>query len=112
MRRVGILIAVLLLAPGCFVFDELDKGNAILDAHSPNRNKRKQAEKEAGGAKLAKDEAESPSELQRKWWEGAHTLGPTAGNASDPFVSCRVHGSTRLTKQSDCLAQGGTPSAP
>ncbi|HEY5657903.1 MAG TPA: hypothetical protein VIY27_08955 [Myxococcota bacterium] len=111
MRGVLVAITALFLLSGCFVWDELEKGEAILDAHSPNRNKRKQEEEAAAKAAEA-EKAPTASERAAQWWDSARSIGPRPDDkpAADPMVSCRLGGATRFTKQSDCLARGGSAS--
>jgi hypothetical protein len=103
------LIFVCLLTSGCFVFEELDKGMAIMEAHTPKATKEKQ-EAEAK-AKLA--EGEKPPTYAEKvggWFENAKSLAPREHTSSgDPMVNCNAQGRTFFTKRSDCLARGGRP---
>jgi hypothetical protein len=108
MHRLAIAIAAVFLLSGCFVLDELEKGEAIIDAHSPNRKKRMKEEEEA----LAKTEAEkqpSASQQMAKWWDNARSIGPRPDDKpdADPMVSCTIAGGVRFTRRSDCLAGGG-----
>jgi hypothetical protein len=111
MRSVLIALTAVSLLSGCFVWEELEKGEAILDAHSPNRNKRKQEEEAAAKAAEAEN---APTAAQRaaQWWDSARAIGPRPDDKpdADPMVSCRIDGATRFTKRSDCMARGGSPS--
>ena len=101
------LAPILLFGSGCFVFDEIDKGMKIMEAHSPNRNKKKQEEE-------AKDSEKSPTyrETVHAWWKDAKTLSISPGDrkaSDDPMVLCNHRGKTVFTKKSDCIARGGQP---
>jgi hypothetical protein len=112
--RLLVLLLVALQGSGCFAFDELDKGNAILDAHSPTRNKNAvehaaQAAGETPGKPGTGDPKLDPKAREKAWWGGARSLSSAdAKPSSDPNVRCRIAGSVRFTRQTDCLTQGGT----
>lgn len=104
------LVLPLVFAPGCFVFDELDKGEAIMDAHRPAAKKKKE---EVEAAKSG----EAPptySQVTQNWWKDATSLSkaPEQGDdeAGDPnaTVTCKHEGKTFFTRRSDCLARGGS----
>jgi hypothetical protein len=104
MRLIAVM-ALALACSGCFAFEEIDKGYAIMEAHTPSANKqKKQQEEEAQKVAAAK-----PGEAQPSWWDNARTLGPREKGGSDPMVSCRVQGGTRFMQRSACLAAGGSP---
>ena len=103
--RLLALALVAQLASGCFVFDELDKGNQILDASSPTRN---EAAKKAAAAKAAEAKPADPKEKKKNWWETARSLSSAdKAPSNDPHVRCRIEGKERFMLQSDCLTQGG-----
>jgi hypothetical protein len=110
--RLITLVLPLLLSPGCFVFDEIDKGMEIMEAHTP-KDKKKTGEKETA-AKAGKD-GEEPltySKAAQAWWGNAKSLSTAegAGDASgDPIVKCRESGRSQFMKRSDCLTRGGDP---
>ena len=108
--RVCALLLVAVLGSGCFVLDELDKGNEILDSHSPTRSKAAQG-KAAAANPAAKpgDPAQDPKAREKAWWQSARSLSRADEKPSeDPSVRCRLGGGIRFTRQSDCLTQGGT----
>jgi len=110
--RLLALLLVALLGSGCFVLDELDKGNEILDSHSPTRSKGAQAHAAAAaGQQPGKpgDPKQDPKAREKAWWESARTLSRADEKPSeDPNVRCRLGGNVRFTRQTDCLTQGGT----
>jgi hypothetical protein len=109
------LLAVLLvsfLASGCFVFDELDKGNKILDTnfshHAGEQPKDKDAATTADAKGAAKPNPNDPKEKAKSWWQGAHTLSRADEKPSkDPNVKCDIGGKVRFSRQSNCVSQGG-----
>ena len=105
--RAVLLLIVPLLGSGCFVFEEIDKGMEIMEAHTPTKNKQKREEEE----KLA--QGEKPLTYSQKvggWFENAKSLAPREHTSSgDPMVSCAAQGRSFFTKRSDCLARGGRP---
>jgi len=109
LRLVALGLAAQLLS-GCFVFDELDKGNKILDQHSPTRNdaaKAKQAEA-AKTAAAAPGKPGDPNAKKKSWWETARSISAAdKPQTDDPHVRCRVDGKVLFMLQSDCMTQGG-----
>lgn len=115
MRGLQILALMLPLAfgTGCFVFDELDAGMEIMEAHTPQNKKKAKAEAEAAAA--AQGEAPPTyDQVVQDWWKDAGSLnaapraeGEAAGD--DAMVPCAHGGKTLFTRKSDCLARGGRP---
>jgi hypothetical protein len=113
MRRVVALIALLVLAPGCFVFDELDKGQEILEKHSPKRAEQK--EKEAASRPASASSAtgkEEPGLIDqvRSWIAQRTAEAQPERPQADPDdvpVSCRIDGHLRFVRKSDCQLRGG-----
>jgi hypothetical protein len=102
-----LLSLVALLSSGCFVFEEIDKGMEIMEAHTPAVNKQKKAEAE----QLANGEKPPTyAEKMGSWFENAKSLAPREHTSSaDPMVKCTAQGRMLFTKRSDCLARGGSP---
>jgi hypothetical protein len=102
MARGFVLLLICLFTSGCFVFDEIDKGNKILD-----KNFSKKAEAKPAPPAAAANAPKTGS----GWWASAKSLtGPVSDEGgNDPAVSCQVGGSTRFMRKSDCLSQGGKP---
>ena len=73
-----VLLTAAMLLPlafgsGCFVFEEIDSGMAIMEAHTPAANKKKQAEEQYESAKAT---AQADLDAAR-----------TGGAVTDPSVS-------------------------
>jgi hypothetical protein len=115
MRRwsaIVCLIAAAGLATGCFVIDEIEAGQEIMDQHRP------------GGAKAeAEEEAAPPSEegspglvaKVKDWWAG---LGADSGGSpqrdsgppphpDDVLGTCDLGGSLTFMRKFDCQRKGG-----
>lgn len=96
---------------GCFVFDELEAGEKIMDSHSPHRNKKKSEAEEAATSGTGEEESKPTGQA---WWSQARSLnsGPADdedADAGDPsaVVRCELAGATRFMRRGDCLSQGG-----
>jgi hypothetical protein len=108
--RVLALLIPLAFGTGCFVFDELDAGMEIMEAHTPQNKKKAKAEAAAAA------EGEAPptyDKVVQDWWKDAGSLNaaPRAeGEAgSDAMIPCVHGGKTLFTRKADCLARGGRP---
>ncbi len=100
MTRVIPLLMLCAWMSGCFVFDELDAGQKMLEQHSP---------KKPGAAPAQKAPAPKAG---AGWWANAKSLGDAPGDAGNhPVVACAIGGSTRFMRKSDCLSQGGRPTS-
>jgi hypothetical protein len=102
VRTIGLLLACV-FASGCFVFDELDSGKAIMDKNAPQ--KPAAAEEKASADKAAKPAGAT-------WWSTARSIDTGPAAAADPGdpnapVACKIAGSTRFMRRGDCLSQGG-----
>ena len=117
MRVLVLAIAASFLS-GCFVLDELDQGEAIMDAHRPaavkEAEKAKEREKARANAKGSRRGGAAAPPPSHEWWAKARTLSRSSQDAGDPdrMVRCTTGRSSSFTRRSDCLARGGTPSAP
>jgi len=105
MRAFLALILVSALCSGCFVFDEIEKGQEIMAAHSPN------SEPGKGGAS---DSSASPKTAREKLAEyyakqrARASSAPKSEDPADAVGSCRVHGSVQFLRRADCKLRGGT----
>lgn len=100
MARVLVLLLACVFASGCFAFDEIDKGNKILD-----QNFSKPAEKAP-----APNPNEPAAQSGAGWWANAKALdGRPVGEGEHAVVSCQVGKTTKFMRKGDCLSQGGSP---
>jgi hypothetical protein len=109
MVRVLAAVAVASLLSGCFVFDEIDKGQAIMEENS----KKKPAAPASKAGARAKNAKASPT--SSAWWSKAKIIGkgPDPAQAGEPtaLVRCRIGHGERFMRRNDCIAQGGRPEA-
>jgi len=97
IRRIALLVLCMCMT-GCFVFDELDAGEKIMEQNA--------------AAKPAPAPAQPAAAHQTGsgWWANAKSLRDApADSGNDPAVACEIGGSTRFMHKSDCLSQGGHP---
>ena len=112
----GRLLAITLVAglcQGCFVFEEIDKGQAMLDGHSGRKVQAEKAAREPGRASARGAGQEEQSwiatwtEKAEGWWQEAWQRKPPERDPDDTVVRCRLGETTRFTRKSDCLIAGG-----
>jgi hypothetical protein len=111
MRSVALLLTLLLVAPGCFVLDELDAGAKIMDQHSPkNAEERETTSTRVVAAPTGKKGEEGPVARVQAWLEkrkaDAEAARPTV-HADDVPVRCEIRGSTQFLRKFDCQLRGG-----
>ena len=104
-----LLLAILavLLCSGCFVLEEIDKGHEIMKAHDGIDN---EAEESGEGVADAKGPPKTSSERLAEYYakQRARASAPTKSeDASDKLGQCRIGGSTRFMRRSDCQTRGG-----
>ena len=100
---------------GCFVFEELRKGDALIEQHSSRWRKKKEAEAasqaEAAEAKAAKSgppiEWTKTKDRLAEWWDEALEEEPIEPDPDDHIVGCEVKGQVRFTRKSQCEIYGG-----
>ena len=109
MRRLGpfALVAALGLSTGCFVFDEIDKGQQIMKQHSGHAAERKAAESAEEAAPVEEDEGPGLLARIQAFWEQRNEESAPERSPDDEIVTCDLGGDTTFTYQSDCLSRGG-----
>jgi hypothetical protein len=109
MVRVIALLLACLCASGCFVFDEIDAGQKVLEETSPKQPGAAPAT--AGAPGEAGEQAGPPT--GEAWWAKARSVsGPVSDeDGNNPAVTCKIGGSTRFMRKNDCLSRGGQPRA-
>jgi len=111
--RIAVLFAALLLLPGCWVADELDQGDKLLEQHAGKRIKQAKAKKGRAEAPQAESEparkSEGPGMLQElATWAGKKLEGPPPPpDPGDTPVRCFVGDRQLFTSRYDCEAQRG-----
>ena len=112
LRACALVLAAAVLS-GCFVFDELDKADAMMDAASPNAAERRSREKqqpqtaEAPTPSGSASEGPGIGERLQGWWKKATTPAPLAPDPSNVAVRCELPGGTQFMRKYDCQLRGG-----
>ncbi len=100
---------------GCFVFEEIRKGNELMDQHASPARRKKEAEAKSQAEAAATNDAKSGPLIEWKktkdrlaeWWEEATEEERVAPNPDDHIVSCKVNGKVQFTRKSQCEIRGG-----
>jgi hypothetical protein len=105
-------VAVLLAtAPGCFVFDEIDKASELSNGpaeSAPATAKAGTTKPGVAKAGAAPGGGASPAAPSAKsWWQTARSLGSEESEAG--ISRCELSGRTEFMLRDDCLARGGSP---
>ncbi len=112
MRRLVLLLSLLLLAPGCFVLDELDAGAEIMDQHSPKSKAEREQPTAPARRASAADEGEGLLEGVQGWIAKKKKPAARASRSTvdpdDVPVRCQSGGRTQYMRKSDCQLRGGT----
>jgi hypothetical protein len=101
-------LLVALLCSGCFVVDEIEKGQAIMAAHDGKENDADEAEE---GSADAKGPPQTPRERLAEYYakQRAQAPAPTkSANPADDVGRCRIGNTTEFMRRSDCRLRGGT----
>jgi hypothetical protein len=112
MARLRAALLVLLILPpcaGCFVFDELDKGQEIMEQLGPGKAKKKKEEAATAAPASPSTARRGPGAMDRLkgWWRQATEPAPAPPDPNDKIVSCTLGGSTQFMRKSDCELRGG-----
>ena len=115
-RLAAILLSSLWLS-GCFVAEEIRKGDALIEQHSVGwRNKKERVEQ--AEEEVAKAEAEAENNQARntgpdtksklsKWLRETIEEEPVKADPSDKIVSCTIGGKLQFLRKSDCEIRRG-----
>ncbi len=114
-RRLAAVLATVVASSfllGCFVFDELDKAEKLMDETTGGRAARKRNEEKAAAAtassqKPAKGAEEGILERARELWDKATAPAPVPPDPDNILVRCQLPNGARFTRKFDCLSQGG-----
>ena len=113
-RLAAILFSSLWLS-GCFVADEIRKGDALIEQHSVGWRKKKErmakAEEEIAKAEEETQQArntgpDAKSKLS-KWFRETIEEEPVKADPSDKIVSCTIGGKLQFLRKSDCEIRRG-----
>ena len=112
MARLLLIAGCALLLSGCFVLEELEAGEKILDQHGGRGGAASQPAEQAPPtrARRGKPEPGVLAKLQAvgdtigDWWKEL-VKGPPDPN--DAIVPCKVGGDIQFTRRAECLSRGG-----
>lgn len=116
LRLTAILLSSLWLS-GCFVAEEIRKGDALIEQHSSGWRKKK-ASMQKAEEEAAKAEAEAQNQRTRNagpgvkdklsdWWRETVEEEPVKADPSDKLVSCEIGGKLQFLRKSDCQLRRG-----
>jgi hypothetical protein len=108
MRRILLVALLASLCQGCFVLEEIDKGQQLIDQHSPAaREKAAQREEARAGPRADAEQEEGPLERLKKWWTKKREPAPPKRDPIVVVVRCQIGGRMHFTRKSDCRLRGG-----
>ena len=111
MRWVLVVTLLASLCQGCFVLEEIDKGQQIMEQHSPRAREKQAQQEEArtgrGSASASAQPQEGTLEGLQKWWEKKSAPAPPERDPDDVVVRCKIGGSVHFARKFDCMLQGG-----
>ncbi len=108
MRRF-LVVASAALCWGCFVFDELDQGEKVMEQLGPGKNAARKQQPAPAVRETEPAKPSGPGALERlqAWWDQATAPEPVRRDPSDVIVRCRIDGSAQFMRKSDCQLRGG-----
>ena len=112
MRQLLCIALVGTLCQGCFVFDELDKGEEIMRQHRPKNIDEVEAEPAPTTRPKRKDDAGMLAFAKGLpgralgWWEELQEPDPE-DRPVDEVVRCELPERIQFTRKSDCIVRGG-----
>ena len=115
-RLAAILLSSLWLS-GCFVAEEIRKGDALIEQHSVGWRKKKERI-EQGEKEIVEAEAEAQNQQARNtgpdaksklsnWLRETIEEEPVKADPSDKIVSCTIGGKLQFVRKSDCEIRRG-----
>jgi len=114
MGRLAACLLAAALASGCFAFDEIDKGQEVMDQHYGQAAKKKQGDAPEKPAEQPGPMARLKGWLEEQWSslrqraERAEEGGSPPPHPDDTLVACTLDGTTRFMRKFDCQLRGGT----
>lgn len=120
MVRIALSLLAAFFLSGCFVIDEIQKGNDLIERHSAGWRKEKEQrmEKEKKEAEEAAASSGSPlpgwSETKgkaQKWWQAALKEEAAPMDPNNTVTSCEIGGQVQFLRKSDCALRGGRTKA-
>ena len=89
---------------GCFVLDELEEGQRVMEQLGPGKNA--QTSQEAAPRESGPEE---PGVLERvqAWWAEVRRPDPVGPDPNNRIVRCTLGGSAQFMRESDCELRSG-----
>jgi hypothetical protein len=106
MTRTLVAVAATALCSGCFVFEELDHGEEVMEQLGPGKRK-EVADAEQPPATTSGGSGPGMLERLKQWWNKAGERSPAPRDPSDRIVRCTQGGSVQFMRESDCQLRGG-----
>jgi len=117
MFRLATIVLSSLWLSGCFVAEEIRKGDALIEQHSVGWRKKQERTQKAEEA-AAKAEEETQNQQARntgpgvknklsKWWRETVEEEPVKADPNDKIVSCTIGGKLQFLRKSDCQLRRG-----
>ncbi len=117
MFRLAAILFSSLWISGCFIAEEIRKGDALIEQHSAGWREKKKGVQNIEEAS-AKAEAETQSRQARNagpgvkdkrsdWWHETVDEEPVKVNRDDKLVSCKIGGKLQFIRKSDCEVRRG-----
>ncbi|MCP5059352.1 MAG: hypothetical protein GY937_21830 [bacterium] len=109
--RFFLVLPLLFVLGGCFVFDELDWGMAELEKHpvkpgaSRSRTAKKNAEPATPSASSSDSSWADKLPDPRQWWSDARTV--SSAEKDESIVRCRLDGQDQFMRIHECQTRGG-----
>jgi hypothetical protein len=111
MRNAALLLALLLIAPGCFVLDELDAGRKIMEQHSPKTAEEREARSKKVSSSTGGNQDDEGLVARVQGWLAQRKADAERAKPSvhpdDVPVRCEIRGSMQFLRKFDCQLRGG-----
>jgi hypothetical protein len=116
--RLSAILLSSLWFSGCFIAEEIRKGDALIEQHSVGWREKKKGVQKAE-EESAKAEADTQSRRARNagpgvkdklsdWWRETVDEEPVKANRDDKLVSCQIGGKVQFIRESDCQVRRGS----
>lgn len=112
--RTLLISLIAALCCGCFVLDELDQGEVLMEQASSRGGAKKKAAAAEAEAPASRSRASAGSgggdgflDTAKGWWTKLSAPAHTEPDPNDTVVRCRVDGSVQYMRASDCQVRGG-----
>ncbi len=116
IRLASILLSALWIS-GCFISDEIKKGDALIEQHSVGWREKKKNQQQAAEAaaeaeaadqqKRARNSGPGVSDKLADWWQETVDEEPVTTDPNDKLVSCTIGGRVQFLRRSDCELRRG-----